>query len=207
MTHIIGTFVTCVGIFTFSTFRVLTVQSWETSSDTFETRMSLNTDIGLLSSGQYLWQRIWNVINTRASDLCSRRGWYQSCTEPANVAQLVLSWALLGGRGAFTNTHSAFFITLSQHGDGAGACFPDHPPKVSHSAWQRTLGGNELIGAKVALEMQGGGGVNIGGWKWWGFFYADSRYSPRQSWRWCNRSPRCLVPTTVSLGCYCLGTV
>lgn len=39
---------------TFSTFRVLTVQSGRTSSDTFEMRMSLNTDIGLLSSGQYL---------------------------------------------------------------------------------------------------------------------------------------------------------
>lgn len=75
--------------------------------------------------------------------------------EPANVAQLVLSRALLGGRGAFTNTHSAFLITLSQHGDGAGACFPDHPPKVSHSAWQGTLGGDELIGAKIALETEG----------------------------------------------------
>lgn len=53
-----------VGNFTFSTFRVLTVQSGKTSSDTLETRMSLNTDIGLLSSGQYLWQRIWNVTNT-----------------------------------------------------------------------------------------------------------------------------------------------
>ncbi|KAA8590163.1 hypothetical protein FQN60_014097 [Etheostoma spectabile] len=33
---------------------VRTVQSGRTSSDTFEMRMSLNTDIGLLSSGQYL---------------------------------------------------------------------------------------------------------------------------------------------------------
>lgn len=74
------------------------------------------------------------------------------------MAQLALSRALLGGRGAFMNTHSAFLMTLSQHGDGAGACFPDHPPKVSHGAWQRTLGGDELIGAKIALEMRGGGG-------------------------------------------------
>lgn len=54
-------FVVCVyayeeplALVTFSTFRVLTVQSGRTSSDTFEMRMSLNTDIGLLSSGQYL---------------------------------------------------------------------------------------------------------------------------------------------------------
>lgn len=61
-------------------------------------------------------------------------------------------------RRVFLNTHSAFLVTLSQHGDGAGARFPDHPPKVSHSAWQRTLGGDELIGAKIALEKQGWGG-------------------------------------------------
>lgn len=71
----------------------------------------------------------------------------------------VLLQRLFGSRGAFLNTHSAFLVTLSQHGDGAGACFPDHPPKVSHSAWQRTLGGNELIGAKIALEKQGCYGV------------------------------------------------
>lgn len=58
MSQMTCTFVTCEGIFTFSTFRVLTVQSGKTSSDTLDTRMSLNTDIGLLSSGQYLWQRI-----------------------------------------------------------------------------------------------------------------------------------------------------
>lgn len=51
-------------------------------------------------------------------------------------------------------THSAFFITLCEHGDGAGSCFPDHPPEVSHCAWQRTLGGYELIWTQVALEKK-----------------------------------------------------
>lgn len=49
-------------------------------------------------------------------------------------------------------THSAFLVTLREHGDGVGSRFPDHSPKVSHCAGQRTLGGYELIGTKVALE-------------------------------------------------------
>lgn len=53
------------GFSTFSTFKVLTVQSGRTSSDTLDTRMSLNTVIGLLSSGQYFWHRIWNATNTQ----------------------------------------------------------------------------------------------------------------------------------------------
>lgn len=51
-------------------------------------------------------------------------------------------------------THSAFLVTLCQHGDCAGPRFPDHPPKVSHCARQRTLGGYKLIGTKIALETQ-----------------------------------------------------
>lgn len=116
--------------------------------------------------------------HTWASDLCCWWGWCQSCTEPANVAQLALSRVLLGGRGAFMNTHSAFLITLSQHGDGAGACFPDHPPKVSHGAWQRTLGGDELIGAKIALEMRGvggGGGIRTLKYRWLGMMWLHLR--------------------------------
>lgn len=51
-------------------------------------------------------------------------------------------------------THSAFLVTLREHGDGAGSRFPDHPPKICHCARKRTLGGYELIGTKVALETQ-----------------------------------------------------
>lgn len=94
------------------------------------------------------------------------------------MAQLALSRVLLGGRGAFRNTHSAFLITLSQHGDGAGACFPDHPPKVSHGAWQGTLGGDELIGAKIALEMRrvgGGGGIRTLKYRWLGMMWLRLR--------------------------------
>lgn len=54
-------------------------------------------------------------------------------------------------------THSAFLVTLREHGNGAGSRFPDHPPKVSHCARQRTLGGYEPIGTKVALETWRGG--------------------------------------------------
>lgn len=53
-THLCKFSVCDISLVTFSTFRVLTVQSGRTSSDTFEMRMSPNTDIGLLSSGQYL---------------------------------------------------------------------------------------------------------------------------------------------------------
>lgn len=56
-------------------------------------------------------------------------------------------------------THSAFLVTLREHGNGAGSRFPDHPPKVSHCARQRTLGGYEPIGTKVALETWRGGAV------------------------------------------------
>lgn len=51
-------------------------------------------------------------------------------------------------------TYSAFFITLREHGDSAGSCFPDHPPKVSHCARQRSLGGDELIRTQVALKAE-----------------------------------------------------
>lgn len=51
-------------------------------------------------------------------------------------------------------THSAFFVTLCEHGYGAGSRFPDHPPKVRNCAGQRSLGGNELIGAQVALKTK-----------------------------------------------------
>lgn len=51
-------------------------------------------------------------------------------------------------------TYSAFFITLREHGDGTGSCFPDHPPKVGHCARQRTLGGYKLIRTQVALKTE-----------------------------------------------------
>lgn len=49
-------------------------------------------------------------------------------------------------------THSAFFITLCEHGDAAGSCFPDHSPKVGHSSRERTLCGYELVWTQITLK-------------------------------------------------------
>lgn len=106
------------------------------------------------------WLVVLRPVLVTANLKCHKHSRYEAGVRVALNPQMWLSlssqWALFSGCGTFRNTHSAFLITLSQHGDGASACFPDHPPKVSHGAWQRTLGGDELIGAKIALEMQEG---------------------------------------------------
>ena len=152
---------------TFSTFKVLTVQSGRTSSDTLEMRMSLNTVIGLLSSGQYFWHRIWNATKNANAHIHTHA---QICKHNQFlIAGIILLrirpktkpvlWVLLGVVFHKTvkslMTHSAFLIALREHDDGAGPCFPDHPPKVSHGARKRTLSRYELVGTQVTLQRKG----------------------------------------------------
>lgn len=66
-------------------------------------------------------------------------------------------WILFHNSGKSPLTHSAFLITLREHGDGVCSRFPDHSPKVSHCARQGALGGDELVGTKVALENKKSG--------------------------------------------------
>lgn len=151
----------CFSSVTFSTLSVLTVQSGRTSSDTLEMRMSLNTVIGLLSSGQYLWHRIWNVTQHTHTYTCVRSSWHidpfwwQGCEPKLSTAcpsECSYLWRIITVNAL--TTYSAFFVTLRKHGDGMSSCLPDHPPKIGHCARQWTLRGYELIRTQVSLKTE-----------------------------------------------------
>lgn len=98
------------------------------------------------------WSHTHKYTNT--SYLCRR--YHTSCWGAQNVTRPVL-WILFHNSGKSPLTHSAFLITLREHGDGVCSRFPDHSPKVSHCARQGALGGDELVGTKVALENKKSG--------------------------------------------------
>lgn len=197
-------FVVSGGFSTFSILRVLIVQSGRTSSDTLEIRKSLNTVTGLLSSGQYLWHRIWNVT------IIFRTGMTILGIKPKTCCACYQG---VDNGIQFPVTHFAFFITLCEHGDGAGSRLPDHPPKVCHRAGQRTLSGYELVGTQITLQRENKrqrGSYATQTKEMWLYETWDhpsgfmSNYSQKQSWHWYSLSPPRRVLTAASLGCCCL---
>lgn len=49
-------------------------------------------------------------------------------------------------------THPSFFSTVGYHDDSFHSLFPDHLPEIIDCRWQRTLSGNVLSAAVVALQ-------------------------------------------------------
>lgn len=103
--------------------------------------------------------------------------------------------AALCNRDYCRGTHPSFFSTVGYHDDAFHSLFPDHLPEIIQCRWQRTLSGNVLSVAVVALQSSRSSGylwtcfvrnIKVNDKMVQPFLLTDRKYLLACNWHWCS---------------------